>query len=69
MDARSCALLAAITASLALIPASLISFAHCGISALMTAENSEGELPITSEPSSAKRLRTSGSARIRTVSR
>ena len=52
----------------ALIPASLITFAHCGVSAAMTAANSAGVLPIGSMPSTSKRSRTSARARMRTVS-
>lgn len=53
----------------ALMPASLITFAHLGISDLMTAANSAGELPMTSRPRSANLARSSGSASVLTVSR
>jgi len=55
--------------SLALIPACLITLAHCGISRSMAAASSAGEPPITSRPRSLSFLRTSGIARIFTVSR
>ena len=43
--------------------------AHCGISALMTAANSAGELPMVSRPRMSRFRRTSGSAKTRRVSR
>src|SRR5262249_42871345 len=52
-----------------LMPAPLITFAHCGISRAITAENSAGELPTTSSPSSPSLRRTSGSASTSAVSR
>lgn len=55
--------------SLALIPACLITLAHCGISRSMTAASSAGAPPMTSRPRSLSFLRTSGAARILAVSR
>src|SRR6266571_645827 len=55
--------------SLALIPACLITLAQRGISRPMAAASSAGEPPMTSRPRSSSFLRTSGCARIFTVSR
>src|ERR1700742_202378 len=51
-----------------LMPASLMTFAHSGISLPMTAANSAGVLPTGSRPSSSNFLRTSGVARALAVS-
>src|ERR1043166_5161555 len=44
------------------MPMALMSFAHCPVSLAITAANSAGGPPITSMPSTANCLRTSGSA-------
>src|SRR6202162_697851 len=49
------------------MPASLITFAHSGVSFLMIAVNSAGVLPTGSRPRSSNFLRTSGIARALTV--
>src|SRR6266446_4287460 len=55
--------------SFTLTPASLINFAHCGISDLIIAANSTGVLATTCMPRSCRCLRTSFCARTRAVSR
>src|SRR5215471_21707728 len=55
--------------SLTFIPEPLITTAHCGISALIKAANSAGELPTISRPSASRRAWASGCARDRWVSR
>src|SRR5262245_64221050 len=50
------------------MPASLITFAHSGVSFLMIAVNSAGVLPTGSRPSSSNFLRTAGIASVLTVS-
>src|SRR5271169_3611727 len=50
------------------MPASLMTFAHSGVSFLMIAVNSAGVLPTVSRPSWSNFLRTSGIARALTVS-
>src|ERR1700741_5254006 len=51
------------------MPESFITFAHFGISDLMAAANSAGELPMTSSPRSANLARTSANGSTLTVSR
>src|SRR5262249_28695001 len=55
--------------STGLAPEALITLAQSGASDSMAAANCAGEVPIGTMPSSSKRLRTSGSARMRTASR
>ncbi len=54
--------------SFTLMPASLISFAHCGISDLILAAKSGGVLATISMPRSSRCLRASFCARTRAVS-
>src|SRR5262249_41810404 len=55
--------------STSLAPEALITLAQSGVSDAIAAANCAGEVPIGTMPSSSKRLRTSGSARMRTASR
>jgi transposase len=55
--------------STSLAPAALITLARSGASDAIAAANCAGEVPIGTMSSSSKRLRTSGSARMRTASR